>query len=170
MTANGEMITVRRAVIADVSAPPCLAGWSAGTSCPDDTPWHATLPVRSSDHQGGLGAQRAGALGTGTAHPTGHHPPGRLDHRPQRLDGTGHRPRRAGRPVPADRADEHHRPDPITAGTETLWPTPGYPNACCTTPGPPGRTTPSPGPGIPTMRSGWRTACSQDRKVRTGFQ
>ena len=115
---SGSLVRARRAVLADVPRPRSTATSSAlRAPAAPVAPRPRPVPVGPPDHQGQLGARptRAvdgaeGARGAGTVHLG-------VDH-----DGLRRHGRRPVRrpdpraPVPAVRADDHVRPDPLTGG------------------------------------------------------
>ena len=110
-----QTVRVRRAVLADVGAEQ-LYGGLVGT---DELPARLVakdewLPSRPGDLQGRLRAVRAGAVGLAPGVRPGHGAHRRLLRRPASLRRPARRRRHPRPAVPADGADDHHRPDPLT--------------------------------------------------------
>ena len=112
--ADGSVVRARRAVLADVPAPALyrdLVGLEHLPAGPGPPP--GPLPVGPGHDQGQLGAGPAGAVAGGWRDRRRHRPPRRGLRRAGRLRGGPVRRTDAAAAVPALRADDHGRPDPV---------------------------------------------------------
>ncbi len=162
-TRSGHEITARRAVLADVVAPPPVSRPARGRApCRGSRRRPGPVPVGRQHGQGRLGAVRSRAVVRGGRSRSCN---GARRRQPQRPPPVVRRPgcgRRLGLAVPTAGSAGHDRPDSHAARAETVGPTP-----TCLAPSPATTAARSAGGGTQTTRRRWPGAASRHQPPRT---